>query len=418
MANLRRFLNLGTGYGLSVVISGLLSVAVIPVVIVVAGAQTWAVIAVAQAVGGFGYVVAAAGWGVTGPTAVAKLPKGERGAYYSSSLTTRGWLFVASFIPSVFIAIALADREPLVSILAVATSVMAALSAGWFYVGEERPIRFLLIETLPRTLGTALGALILLLTHEVLWFLALQLLGAVVSASIATIDILGRHRGWRFTASPFAAIRNLRGHGPAMTMSATTSIYVNLPIVIVQIFLPAFTPVYALGERMMRLALYSTRPLVQTSQGYVPARDGHEMVRRARRVIRVMGLVALIGGLAYALLGPLAGTILSGWQLDVPFSLTVPLGVALMAILLSQVTGFACLTAFGSDRTLATSTATGAVIGVVLFLPLTLLWGVAGVAWALAVSELIVLGVQLMRLRTLFAAVPSPDPGSSPVAAS
>ena len=60
------------GYGLSVAISGVVSLAVIPAIIVAAGADAWATIAVAQAVAGFAFVFAVYGWGVVGPTEVAQ----------------------------------------------------------------------------------------------------------------------------------------------------------------------------------------------------------------------------------------------------------------------------------------------------------------------------------------------------------
>ena len=80
------------GYGLSVAISGVVSLAVIPAIIVAAGADAWATIAVAQAVAGFAFVFAVYGWGVVGPTEVARLADDRRGAYYFESLLSRTWL--------------------------------------------------------------------------------------------------------------------------------------------------------------------------------------------------------------------------------------------------------------------------------------------------------------------------------------
>lgn len=408
------------GYGFSVIIGAILSIAVIPAVIIVAGSDVWAAIAVAQAVGGFGFVLVAAGWGVTGPTSVASLPAEERGAFYIGSLITRSWLLVLILGPAVFVAISLTGHHPLISGVTTATSLLSALSAGWFFVGEASPIRFLLLETLPRNLGTAIGAAALLATGDPVWFVVLQGLGALAATAIASANIMSRYRGWAIRLSPVRAFARLRGQASAISMAATASVYVNFPIVVVQMFIPEATALYALAERIMRLALYSTRPLVQVSQGYVPSPSPVEQVSRARRVMKISGLLGLLGGLAYALGSPLASSILSGNTLSIPLGLAIPMGIALSAMLISQVTGFACLTAFGLTRVLATSTVAGAIVGALLLVPLALAFGVIGLASALAASEVVVLVVQLIRLRQVVgdgnrAGAPGPalSPGES-----
>ncbi|HTH06149.1 MAG TPA: hypothetical protein VL916_09770, partial [Ilumatobacteraceae bacterium] len=102
--------------------------------------------------------------------------------------------------------------------------------------------------------------------------------------------------------------------------------------------------------------------------------------------------------LVYAVAGPWIGDLLSGGTLTISVALAVPMGINLAAILASQLTGFACLTAFGLTRALATSTIVGAIVGTALMLPLLLWIGAPGVAWGLAVAELCVLAVQLVTL--------------------
>ena len=156
--------------------------------------------------------------------------------------------------------------------------------------------------------------------------------------------------------------------------------------------------VYALAERMVRLALYATRPIVQVAQGWVPHPEPDVLTSRARRVTGIALLLGALGGLAYAVLAPWAGGVLSGGELTIGWDLAVPMGVNLAAILASQLTGFACLTALGMSRVLSTSTIAGAVVGTALMIPLLLLLGAPGVAWGLAAAELAVLGVQLWKL--------------------
>ncbi|MCD2444052.1 hypothetical protein LQ757_17350 [Agromyces sp. SYSU K20354] len=396
--NTRKALRFAGGYGLSVAISGVVSLAVIPAIIVAAGADSWATIAVAQAVAGFAFVFAVYGWGVVGPTEVASLTNDRRGAYYFESLLSRTWLCIVILPVSIVIAIVIIDGDALLAGLTVASGVLVALGAGWFFVGEASPLRFLLIDTIPRIAGTVAGAVVLIATGDVIAFAALQLAGVIVSAVISTWNILSRYRGWHLTLSPVRALRNLRGQASPVAMSATSSIYVNVPIVLIDLFLPQATAVYALAERIVRLALYSTRPVVQIAQGWVPTPDPVELAGRARRVTAIaLGLGAL-GGIVYAVAGPWIGEVLSGGTLSIPIALAVPMAVNLAAILASQLTGFACLTAFGLTRALATSTIVGAVVGTALMLPLLFWIGAPGVAWGLAAAELCVLGVQLVTL--------------------
>lgn len=400
--NRRRLLTATSAYGLSVAISGIVSIGVIPTVIIAAGEEAWTTIAVSQAVAGFSFVIAVFGWGVTGPTDVASREPALRGQYFFDSVLSRSWLSLAMLIVSIPLAILFSRGDPWLATFTVSSGILVALGAGWFYVGEKSPLRFLLIDTMPRIIGTVVGAGVLIATGNATWFAGLQLVGVLLAAALGSGDILRRNRGWRFTLSPVRAARNLRGQAAPVTMAATTSLYVNVPIVIVQIFIPSATAVYALAERIVRLALYSTRPVVQIAQGYVPSPDPAQLVRRAKRVTLIGLGLGLVGGLVYALLGPWIGDVLSGGALTISYALAAAMAVNLAALLASQLTGFACLTALDLARVLARSTIVGAVIGTVLMIPLTFAFGVVGLAWGLALSEVAVLLVQLVALRKAF----------------
>lgn len=411
MANARVLMRASGGYGLSVISGGIISVAVIPVVIIVAGPHVWAAIAVAQGVAGFGTVFVGAGWGVTGPTETARMRSEDRGQFYIDSVVSRTWLFIPVTLICVVITLLLTRTTPAVAVVALIAALVPGLSAGWFFVGEVSPMRFLLIETVPRQAGSLVGALLLFATGDALWFVGTQLFGGLLATLLSSMSILRRYRGGRLDLSLRRAILRMREHIPAVSMSAVSTLYVNLPIIVVQIFLPSFTAVYALAERIMRLALYATRPFVQVTQGYVPHEDSSEQLRRSRRTLKWTFIGGIGGGVLYALLAPWAGSILSGGQLHVTFAMSISLGFALAAMLISQVTGFTILTTYRRNSALAWSTVAGAVVGVVLFVPAALVIGIAGVTAVLALSEVVVLVFQMVILRRLLGAQASSREG-------
>ncbi|QDZ16447.1 hypothetical protein [Humibacter ginsenosidimutans] len=399
MANVRGVIRASSGYGLSVVTGGIVSVAVIPVVIIVAGAHTWATIAVAQGVAGFGMVLASAGWGVTGPTETAQLTDDRRGQYYLDSVVSRSWLFVGVAIVCAVITLILVPSQPAIGLLALLSALFPALSAGFFFVGEHSAIRFLLLETLPRQAGSLVGALLLFVTGNALWFVVIQLLGGVAATAMSSASILGRYSGWRVDLSLSRAILRMREHIPAVSMSAVSTLYVNLPIVVVQIFLPQLTAVYALAERIMRLGLYATRPYVQIAQGYVPRPDPGEQLHRAKRITTLTVYLGLAGGILYAAASPWVGSLLSGGTLHIDYAVSCTLAAALAAMLISQVTGFAVLTTYRMTAALAWSTVAGAIVGALGLIPAALTVGLVGVTTVLALSEIMVLVYQLIVLR-------------------
>lgn len=400
MVSRRRLLSFTGGYGASVLISGVISIAVLPAIIIFAGEAAWAEIAVAQGVAGFAYVLVIYGWGVTGPTAVASQPPADRGRFYLDSLVSRLWLMLVVLPPSIVIALLFSHDYPALVALTVVTGVGSALSGAWFFVGEGSPGRYFVLDNIPKSIGTLAGAGLLILTNDAIWFIVVQGLGSLVAIILTSVDIARRYPGWVRDLGPRSAFARLSGQTAAVAMSATSAVYVNLPILIVGALAGTqVTAAYALAERLMRFALMATRPVVQVAQSYVPNPDRAEQVRRARLVTRIAVGMGVLGGLAYALAMPSIVTLFSGSGLEIGFSLSVPLGLALGAMLVSQITGFACLTAFGLTRALATSTIAGAITGAILLVPLMLLFGTPGIAAGLALSEIIVLAVQLVRLR-------------------
>ena len=141
------------GFGGSVLLSGAVSIAVVPVVIAAAGPGPWAGVAIAQAIGSFVCVIVTFGWAVTGPAAVAGLSAGERGAYFRGSIASRTWLALAAAPVVVGLVLLVTPGDRLANVFAAFALMLPALGASWFFVGEGAPhsrpgsSRTLLIES-------------------------------------------------------------------------------------------------------------------------------------------------------------------------------------------------------------------------------------------------------------------------------
>ncbi|GAA2749791.1 polysaccharide biosynthesis C-terminal domain-containing protein [Amnibacterium kyonggiense] len=387
------------GFGSSVVINGVISLAVVPIVITQAGADLWAGIAVAQSIASFVAVVVTFGWAVTGPATVAGLSDEERSGYFRASVAARVWLAVPSVPIMIGAVILLAPGDRLADVLAALALLLPALGSSWFFVGEGSPRRLLLNETVPRAAGTALGALLLLTTHLPLEvFAGGQALGAVAAVALGWRSVLRRYPG-RLRFDLRADVHRLRGQTGGVVTAVTAALYVNLPVVLAGVLLPNQVAVYAVVDKLQKLALTALGPVFQVTQGSVGSADPVLRPARARSVGRVALVLGAAVALGFALLGGLGVQILSSGRISVPPLLVAALGVALGAVSTSAIIGLSCLTALGAVKQVAVSTVLGAIVGIPAILVGGILFGVTGIAIAAALSEVVVAVYQVQVLR-------------------
>lgn len=400
----RRLVGKLGGFGGSVLVNGLISIAVVPIVIAAVGAGMWAGVAIAQAIGSFVCVVVTFGWAVTGPATVAGLPVTSRGSYFRDSLASRIWLALGTAPFLVALVLLFAPGDHAADVLAAIALVIPALGASWFFVGEGDPRRLLLCDTLPRAIGTVSGAVLLLTTHSPLEvFSAGQVLGAGVSAVLGARSVVRRHPGaFRLSLGP--DLRRLRSQSHGMVTAVTAALYVNLPVILAGIIVPQQAAVYALVDKLQKLALTALGPVFQVSQGMVGGAPEAERVGRARLVGRTAIGVGTAVAVLFAALGPAGAHVLSGGVVSPPFALVVALGIALGSISVSAIVGLSCLTALGAVREVAVSTVLGAIIGIPAIIAAGLAFGIVGIGIAAALSEVVVTGFQLIVLRRRIAA--------------
>lgn len=388
------------------VISGAVSVAVIPVVVTSAGPHGWAGIAVAQSIASFIGVAVTFGWAVTGPATVASLPFTGRGQYFGHSLATRIWLGAVGLPMTILLILVLTPGDRSANAVAGVATLLPALGASWFFVGERRPGLLLLLDTLPRAGGTTVGAILLIVFDAPLvLFTASQAAGAAAAVVLGTHSVMRRH-DWKPSLHLRSDLRRLQSQTDGVVTAMTAALYVNLPVILVGALLPVQAPVYAVVDKLQKLTLTAIGPVFQVSQGAVGSADAGVRIARARTVSRASILLGVAVSAAFCAAGGPGVALLSGGRIAVPPTVVIALGVALGAVAVSAVVGLACLTALGAVRQVAISTVLGALLGIPAIVMGAAVFGIAGVAVAVAVSELVVTGYQLAVLHRRLGASP------------
>ncbi|MBF4582939.1 hypothetical protein ITJ54_09695 [Curtobacterium sp. VKM Ac-2865] len=340
--------------------------ALIPALIATVGPRDWADIAVAQAIGGFCGVITGYGWGLAGPAYVARADPRTRALRYAESLRGRALVGIVMLPVGAVVLSLVIDRVALVPILALLTTAAVALSPAWFYVGVARPWTLIVIDTIPRVMGTALGILLLHLGLPTGFAFVSQLTGIGVGLVVATLTIRRQAGGARISVSWPRTLSVLRDQSHGMVAAGASASFAALPVILVGLIAPAALPVYAVFDKVQRQFASAVSPVVQMSQGYVARAAPADRAKAVRRVTLVTGVLSLSGMALFAVIG--------GWFLHLLVAQTITftlvevgiLGVALGLILFEQVFGHAVLATAGRMKPLAAATSVGAVVGLLL----------------------------------------------------
>lgn len=376
--------------------SSLASLVAIPVIIARAGDYQWGVQSSVQSAANLFGVLVAFGWGTTGAAEAASMPPARRPQWYAGSLVSRIYLFCCIY-PVMVLVMGLLNRDflPLVAV-GSAAYLMPFLGASWYFVGEAKPSRLFRFDALPQTLGLVVSIGTMILTGSLVATIATQLVfnlsGCIISAFVV---LRSSPEPVRFDWSVRASIRRLIEQRHSVVTSAASSLYVSTPLLVLNIVNPGLMSLYAMGDKLFRFALAVFAPVLQFVQGWIPEGGPRHLPHRIKQAARLTPLISVVGAVCVAMLGPYGAKILSASVLDFGFSLSVPFAVVFCVVSITQVLGLACLVQLGRTRDLAMSTVIGSLAGVPLIVIGAVLTGVHGVAWALAISEIIVLVYQV-----------------------
>jgi GT2 family glycosyltransferase len=389
-----------SGFAASTIITGVAGVAAVPLAIGGGGAEAWARLAAGQTIGGLFAIVVALGWGITGPAQIAALAPNMRWAVYRHSLTIRLILVLPLLACAIAVTAVVVPGDG-VALVGAAAQCSAGLAAGWFFVGIGRPGFLILAETLPRAAGTIVGATLAALTGQLMWLAGGMLIAGLLIPILATLIIRGSvTRGG--VALPLRFWGTAREQLPAVSTVLVSSTYMALPLIVVAAAAPQALVVFALADRLYKLATTALSPFGQVAQGWVPAGGPNEIAPRARRAAQAAVVLAVFVAAGFTVLAPVLGGWLSGGEVHIPLLLSLLLGVALGASFIAQIVGIAGLIAAGLVRWVFVSALAGGIVGTVVLLLSVPGLQALGAAAAVGAAEVVVAGTQLVVFHRWF----------------
>lgn len=386
-----------TGITIALLLTSLVSV---PTLIAFLGSSAWANISVVQAVAGVATVVILFGWGVTGPAQVAAMNREHLSKAYRDSLIVRSVLLVLVAPIAVVIACVSSGLGPVESLIGTLAYLLPSLGASWVFIGVASARLMFLLDAGPRIVANLIGLLGAAVTHSASVYLIVQLVGGIV---LVVASSLAMRR--RFGAPGPLTTRDLREtirqQSSGVLSAIAGSAYTSLPVIFVGVVGGPRRDEILLAFRVLRISVTASGPLTQYLQGWAPRQDGGGARRlwRIRTSIKVAGAAAVVATLVLALILPLLSALISRGQILVSYDVAVPIAIAVGAIIASQTTGLVCLVALGRVRAVALSTVSGAVVGVLSLFLLHALADEPGVAWSVAIAELVVVAYQVVALQ-------------------
>ena len=384
------------GFGLGMALLAVATLLAIPTMIKVSGADAWAAIATGQAVGSVGAVLIAYGWVVSGPAAIATADATGRRTEYWESLRARLAICLPIIAGCVVVAVLVVQNGQGLSALGSISTATIGLTASWYFVGTGQPYRLLLLETVPRVIGTTLGIVLMDIFGTAAAGLLSQLAGMFVgvlacSVAILTLPPAQGSSGPAATADPdrvgVPATRGVLQRGLHDLRRGSHRHR--------RVGQPSALPAYAVLDKIQKQIGAAISPFVQVFQGWVPragrrrpqssGQDGADLRRRAGAGVGVF--LAVIGR-------PLIGW-LGGGQIEVQTLSIILMAVLIALNMIESVLSKACLVPLGQIAMVAKITLYGSICGLALTAVAAWKLGVNGALGGLIIGLLLRLGLEL-----------------------
>lgn len=354
------------GFGANTVVLAVAGLLMIPAIVGAGGAKLWAAVALGQAVGAFSGVLVGFGWGIAGPSYVARAGASERKARYLESLYGRLLVAAAVFPIAGVLAGLIAPNDPSEAVLGCLTVAVVAWGPSWYYVGRSRPYAMLLLDTAPKVFGAFTAIFSMSAGAPVNLGLLIQMAGILLGTVCSSLYILLKDSrsqgGWPSLRGVFAA---LRSQVPGVTASSVSAAYSAAPIVIIGSLFPIVLTMFAAFDKLQKQFSSAVSPVVQVLQGYVARGASDELSHRSRSALISVLTFGCLGFVLFAFVGRSFLDWMTRGAISFPYASVLLLAALLMAIVVEQTLGRAVLSAFGKLRALAIASSVGALTGIV-----------------------------------------------------
>ncbi len=316
-------------FGASAGLSGIVSLAAIPLLVGAVGAHDWAAMITGQSIGQSLAVLAIFGWGLTGPALIARASPAERPGLFLDSLVARTVLLVPLLVVQAIITIAIVPTVKGPAFVAGVAMILAGVGANWYFTGEARSDRFFLLDSVPRIAGTIVGTALTMVLHDIWAFAICQFVGAVVALAVSSVAIF-RGAGLRLRPflDPRRVWRSLLDQRDGIVATGLSAMAMPAVLAVVAATSPLALPMFVFADRVARFFGIVSWPITQYFQGWVPAARGAELRRRMVWSGRVAALIALAFGILDAVLLPLAAEVASHGEIVIDPVSAVAFGAA------------------------------------------------------------------------------------------
>jgi len=335
------------GFGLSAAMLALTSLVATPSMVAASGPAAWGSIALGQAVGTVANVVVGWGWALSGPAAVARGDASLRRREYTDSIRVRLALLVPGSVLAAVMAAILTPHQVSFAVAGAISATLVALTSSWYFAGLSRPYVWLVLETLPRVCGTAVGIVLMRSGHSAIVGLVCMSSGMMLAFLCASAWIYrstGRAGAERLPGDTLGEV--LRSHRHGVASMAGSYLFLNTPMALVALIAPSVQPVYALADRVRQLISAGLNPLVLVFQGWVPRGGEDKLVRRSGLALGATCAVAVVFAALFLPIAPSLMRWLSDGQISVSELLIVLTALVIAVDLFWGVLENAVLAAF------------------------------------------------------------------------
>jgi hypothetical protein len=378
---------------LPMVTLSLINLLSIPLIISKSSLEIWNEIVVAQAIGSIGAIVIGFGWGVSGPVQVGTVKMKQAIEIFSLSVVSK--IAISFFVAPICLAITLAIvGRGLHVILGCLGSLVLGFSSSWFFVGKKRYKELLWLDTCPRVILYLIGIMLCMIVNQINALLLMIFLGGLTGSVLPVTSILKSNLSM---LNPIKIKRvfiftTLSNQKYGFLTVLLSSVYVTLPIILVQVIAPIASPAFNLGLKIVKLSTMLFIPISQFLQGWIV--NSSEIFTKLRIGNRITLLSTICITIFTFLFGQRIINFVSSGNLFLSSRALLTISAIVFLICMTQFIGLTGLFILKRGADVPKSTFLGAVIGSPLTALLAHRLGAQGALLGILVSEFVVFAWQ------------------------